>query len=131
MVVGPFFVFAQDDVTPPTEMGPSVETIKMWINSPVILFLLMLVGSTISMVRQWGTGQMDGSSVTFWSYTKHLPELVTTFFSNTIAFALLIQNDALNFIAAVSIGYVLNDLSDLNPKGTRSSSMTTPPGDKP
>jgi len=122
LAVVPLFAWAQ---------GPTEGQIKAWLESPIVLYFLMLAGSAISMIRQWGTAQMDGSNVTFWTYAKHLPELLTTFFTNTIAFALLIENDSLNFIAAVSIGYALNDLADLNPQGSRSSSLTKPPGDKP
>lgn len=91
--------------------------------NPWVLFGFMIFGSILSMVKQWGQAKMDGSSATMATYLSHLQELLTTLGGNAIAFFLLVDSGNLNFIAAVSIGYVLNSAADLNPLGGRSITL--------
>lgn len=91
--------------------------------NPWVLFGLMLFGSILSMVKQWSQAKMDGSSVTVGTYLSHAMEVFTTLGANALAFFLLVDSGNLNFVSAVSIGYALNSLSDLNPAGGRSTSL--------
>lgn len=111
--------------------GPSESQIKAWLTSPTVLYIFMLVGSLVSMLKQWSVAKMDGASTTLVDYLKHWQEVVVTFFGNTVAFVGLIETDSLNFVSALSIGYVISSASDLLPSGSRSTSLIKPPGDKP
>lgn len=104
--------------------GPSTTDIKAWLANPLVLYVLMLIGSFISMVKQWSVAKMDGGTTTFGNYATHWQEIITTFFGNTVAFAALILSDNLSFVSALSIGYVISSASDLLPSGSRSTSLT-------
>lgn len=108
---------------PAFAQGPTTEQINSWLMSPTVLYVLMILGSLVSMLKQWKVSQMDGGTATFGSLFTHLQELLTTLFGNTILFAGLIQTDTLNFVSAVTIGYAVSSLSDLNPAGSRSTAL--------
>ena len=98
--------------------------IKTALTNPWVLYGLMLVGSLVSMLKQWGVSKMDeGPSPGIGAYLMHWQETVTTLFGNTVAFLLLIDSGNLNFVSAISIGYAINSLSDVNPMGSRSTSL--------
>jgi hypothetical protein len=112
----PLISFAQ-------EIGPSIGDLQEIIDSPLVLYLLMLAGSGVSGLKQLTVGKMSGSKLTFVQYLGYWPELLATLGSNTLAFITLIQLDQLNFMAAIGIGYALNSLSDLLPAGSRSDGV--------
>lgn len=93
------------------------------LKNPWILFGFMIFGSVISMAKQWGQAKMDGSAVTVATYLSHVQEILTTLGTNTLAFFLLVDSGNLNYVSAVSIGYALNSISDLNPLGGRSTTL--------
>lgn len=66
--------------------------------------------------------------MTFIEYWGHLPETLVTLISNLFAFAILLMSDQLNFASAVSVGYGVNSLADLLPKG-RSLALKQSPDD--
>lgn len=112
MVVWTLQAFAQDE----TQM-------QDWLKNPWVLFGFMIFGTILSMVKQWKQAQMDGSSATLGTYLSHLQELFIAIGGNILAFFLLVDSGNLNFVSAVSIGYVLNSVADLNPLGGRSTSL--------
>lgn len=99
----------------------TTEGIQAMLMNPWVLFLFMVFGTILSMLKQWKQAQMDGSMVTMATYLSHVQELVIALGGNGIAFFLLIDSGNLNFVSAVSIGYVLNSVADLNPQGSRST----------
>lgn len=105
-------------------MPTTTEGIKQLLTNPWVLFVFMIFGTILSMLKQWKQGQMDGSTTTLATYLSHIQELVIAIGGNGIAFFLLIDSGNLNFVSAVSIGYVLNSVADLNPAGSRSTSLT-------
>lgn len=98
--------------------------IQVLLMNPWVLFGLMIFGTVLSMLKQWKQAQMDGSSVALGTYLSHVQELLIAIGGNVIAFFLLVDSGNLNFVSAVSIGYVLNSVADLNPAGTRSTALT-------
>lgn len=100
-----------------------MESLQLMLMNPWVLFGFMIFGSILSMVKQWGQAKMDGSVVTVSTYVSHLQELFTTLGGNAIAFFLLVDSGNLNYVSAVSIGYVLNSAADLNPLGGRSTTL--------
>jgi len=103
--------------------GPSQEELRGWLDSPVVLYVLMLLGSLASALKQWSVARMSGSKLTLTTYMSYLQEGVTTIIVNTLSFAALIYADQLNFVSAIGIGYMTNSLSDLLPTGTRSDAV--------
>jgi hypothetical protein len=116
-------------VLPVYAQGPTTEQIQAWLMRPAVLYVLMLLGSIVSMVKQWGVSKMSGGSTTIAQYASHGQELITTLFGNSVAFAGLIMTDSLNFVSALSIGYVISSLSDLNPAGSRSTALESKKGE--
>jgi hypothetical protein len=104
----------------------TTEELQTWLTNPWVLFGLMIFGSVISAVKQWSVAKMDGTAVGvgLGAYLSHLQELFITLGGNAIAFFALVDSGNLNFVAAVSIGYVINSAADLSPLGQRSSSLT-------
>lgn len=103
--------------------GPSQEELRGWLDSPVVLYVLMLLGSLASALKQWSVARMSGSKLSIGNYLSYLQEGVTTIIVNTLSFAALIYADQLNFVSAIGIGYMTNSLSDLLPTGTRSDAV--------
>lgn len=101
----------------------TTEDIQTMLTNPWVLFGLMIFGSVLSAVKQWGVAKMDGTTTTLGTYLGHLQELFITLGGNTIAFFALVDSGNLNFLSAVSIGYVINSAADLNPLGARSTSL--------
>jgi len=99
----------------------TTEGIQQLLMNPWVLFVLMIFGTILSMLKQWKQAQMDGSTATLGTYLSHIQELLIAVGGNMIAFFLLVDSGNLNFVSAVSIGYVLNSVADLNPAGTRST----------
>ncbi len=105
----------------------TAEEMKTLLANPWVLFGFMIFGTILSMLKQWKQANMDGSTVTMGTYLSHVQELLIAVGGNVIAFFLLVDSGNLNFVSAVSIGYVLNSVADLNPAGTRSTALTKPP----
>ena len=105
------------------EAGADTTQIQSWLSNPWILYGFMILGSAISMLKQFSTAVMEGSTVTVGNYLSHIQEILITLGTNTIAFFALADGGSLNFLSAVSIGYALNSLADLNPAGSRSTAL--------
>lgn len=105
------FAFAQ---------GPTQEEIRGWLEEPVVLYFLMLMGSLASALKQWSVARMSGNEMGLVDYLSFVQEGITTILVNTISFAALIYADQLNFVSAIGIGYMTNSLADLLPSGGRS-----------
>jgi hypothetical protein len=102
----------------------TTESLQQLLMNPWVLFVLMIFGTVLSMLKQWKQAQMDGSTATLGTYLSHIQELLIAIGGNIIVFFLLVDSSNLNFVSALSIGYVLNSVADLNPAGTRSTTLT-------
>lgn len=111
-------VFAQGVANPtPAEM-------TAWLGNLWVLYGLMVLGSVISGLKQVKLAQMDGNVATNSAYfTSHWMDVIIVLGSNTLAFVALIYGGQLNFVSAVSVGFALNELVDLNPASNRSASL--------
>ncbi len=98
----------------------SAEEIKMLLSEPVALFVLMLFGSLLSMLKQLVDSRTNGSTITTAEYLFKIETLIMLG-ANVIAFITLIMTDTLNWTGAIGIGYVMNSVADLKP-----STKTTP-----
>lgn len=112
-------------IAPAFAQDANTAQLQQWLMNPWVLFGLMIFGTVLSMLKQWKQAQMDGSTATLGTYLSHIQELLIAIGGNAIAFFLLVDGGNLNFISAVSIGYVLNSVADLNPAGTRSTAMSS------
>jgi hypothetical protein len=99
------------------------EQMKGWLDNPIVLFVLMLLGSIISGLKQWGVAKMEGSETTIKTYLSHGQEILTTLAINSYAFLSLVHSGTLNFMSATLIGFAANSVSDLNPFGARSTTL--------
>jgi hypothetical protein len=108
------------------QVPQTTEQLQGWLMNPWVLFGLMLFGSVISAMKQWSQAKLDGAAagVALSSHLARLQELFITLGGNAIAFFALVDSGNLNFVAAVSIGYLINDAADLNPLSTRSTALT-------
>ena len=79
--------------------------------------------NSLTALKQWTAARMDGGTATVGAYLGHLQELFITLGGNTIAFFALVDSGNLNFLSAISIGYVMNSVADLNPAGGRSTTL--------
>jgi hypothetical protein len=89
----------------------TAEDIKVILNYPGILYVLMVLGSLLSMGMQLRDARKNGATIPIAEYFLRL-ETVLAIGANTIAFLALIVTDSLNFVGAISIGYALNNLAD-------------------
>lgn len=94
--------------------------IKAILELPIALFILMIFGTLISMMKQYTDAKSSGSLITFNSYFFKI-ETIVAVGANILAFIGLIMTDTLNWTGALAIGYVLNSASDMvRPGGGRS-----------
>lgn len=107
---------AQEVVDPSSGMRQALK-------NPWVLFGLMIFGSILSGLKQLGVSKMEGTPMTVGKYLSYAQELFTTIGGNALAFFFLVDSGQLNFVSAVSIGYVLNSASDLLPTGKRSGNL--------
>lgn len=103
--------------------NPTQEELIGWLNNVWVLYGLMILGSVISGLKQIKVAQMEGSGVTAGGHFSHWSDAVIVLGSNTLSFIALIYADQLNFVSAVSVGFVLNELVDLNPASSRSNAL--------
>lgn len=106
----------------------TAEALKALLSAPIVLLFVMLAASAGNGLKQIAVVRQTGRSMTFIEYWGHLPETLVTLISNLFAFAILLMSDQLNFASAVSVGYGVNSLADLLPKG-RSLALKQSPDD--
>lgn len=87
-------------------------SLKLMLSTPLALFILMLFGTVIGMLKQYVDARNNGSGITFGSYFAKV-ETVIAVGANIIAFVALIMTDTLNWTGALAIGYVINSAADL------------------
>lgn len=104
-------------------MNISAEELKLLLSQPIWLLLLMFLGSLVSALKQLGSAQRDGASVSIRDYVKHWPETFATIGGNVIGFILLLMSDQLNAAAAIGVGYGVNSVADMIRAGGRSASL--------
>ncbi len=102
--------------------------IKLFMTSPVALFVLMLLASLGQGVKQLSVIKQTGTPISFGKYLSYWPETLSMLVANVIAFAVLISMGQLNIAAAIGIGYGTNSLVDLLP-GKRSLVLKSTPDD--
>src|SRR5688572_1204010 len=91
------------------------DELKTLLSTPLALFLVMLLGSLGSALKQ-----LKATDTSLGSYLSHLPETLSALIANALAFGLLVVSDSLNFGSALGIGYVANSAADLIRNGGRS-----------
>lgn len=101
----------------------TAQVLKAYLETPVALFILMMLASLMSALQQIRVARESGSPITFWQYLRHIPETLATVIGNVIGFALLILTDQLNYAAVLGIGFGVNNLSDLIRSGGRSATL--------
>ncbi len=92
-------------------------SLKLMLSTPLALFVLMLFGTVIGMLKQYIDAKNNGSEITFGSYFAKI-ETVVAVGANIIAFVALIMTDTLNWTGALAIGYVINSAADLTRPGS-------------
>lgn len=97
--------------------------LKEQLNTPIALFILMLLGSLLSGLQQIVDSRRQGGDTTFATYFGKVPELLTAVILNVLAFATLIATDQLNFASALGIGVTANMAADLVRGQGRSASL--------
>jgi hypothetical protein len=105
------------------QVPQTTEEIQTWLTNPWVLFGLMIFGSILSATKQLSVAKMEGSAATIGAYLGHFQELFIMLGGNTIAFFMLVDGGNLNFVSAVSIGYAINSVADMNPFSDRSSTI--------
>jgi hypothetical protein len=92
------------------------EELKVLLSTPLALFVLMLFGTAMSMLKQYVDAKLNSSTITFGAYILKV-ETVLAIGANILAFGALIMTDTLNWTGALGIGYALNSVADLRPGG--------------
>jgi len=98
-------------------VNPTLAQLQSYLASPAALFLMMLLASFGNGMKQLVVVRQTSTAMTCWQYWTYLPESLTVLVGNILAFAFLIMTDQLNFVSAISVGYNVNSLADLIPKG--------------
>lgn len=102
----------------------TAEELKALLSTPAALFLVMLLGSLASMLKQVSDAKKNGATTTsLSSYLAHWPETLGTVITNALGFLTLVVTDQLNFASALGIGYAANSAADLLRSGGRSASL--------
>lgn len=104
------------------------DSLKEMLGSPTALFTLMMLASLSNGIKQLLVVKQTGTPMTMVSYLSHWPETLAVMLGNTIAFAVLVLTDQLNFASALGIGYGTNSIVDLLP-GKRSYALKSTPDD--
>jgi hypothetical protein len=99
------------------------EELKALLETPAALFVVMILGSIASMLKQLRDAKVNGGGMSFTGYLAKWPETLATLIGNCLAFALLIVTDQLNFGSALGVGYIANSASDLLRGGGRSRDL--------
>lgn len=104
----------------------TTEALKAFFSSPLALLGVMLLASVGNGLKQIIVVKQTGKPMTFLEYWSYVPESLLTVISNVLAFAVLLMSDQLNFASAASVGYGLNSLADLLPRGRSLALKQTP-----
>lgn len=106
----------------------SAEELKVLLSTPAALFLVMLLGSLASMLKQISDANKNGAVTSLGSYLAHWPETAGTVITNALGFLTLVVTDQLNFASALGIGYAANSAADLLRSGGRSAALSVKQG---
>lgn len=104
----------------------TADVLRAYLSSPTGLFVLMLLASIANGSKQLVVIRQTSNAMTCLQYWAHIPETLTTVIGNIVAFAVLIMTDQLNFASALAVGYGVNSLADLIPKGRSYQLKQTP-----
>lgn len=97
----------------------TTDQIKAILETPMALFVLMLIASLLNAYKQ-----KAGTSTGIGEYFAHVPETIAMLVTNVLGFTVLIFTDQLNFASALGLGYASNSLADLVRSGGRSTAIT-------
>ncbi len=103
-------------------------SLKVLLSLPVPLFVLMLLASLGSAMKQLLVLRQTGTPMTLGRYLSYWPETVGVIVANVIGFAALISMDQLNIASALGVGYGANSAIDLL-NGKRSFDIKATPDD--
>lgn len=102
----------------------TVEQIKALIDTPLFLFVVMILASVVSGLQQVSSARRAGKEVSCLEYLKHWPETIGVLGANVLAFIIAIATDQLNLMAAIGIGFGLNTLMDSLRAGGRTTLLS-------
>lgn len=103
--------------------NPTQEELLVVLENVWVLYAMMLMGTLASQLKQVNVAQQNGATVTYTSQIFRLREWIVLFITNTLSFVALIYSGQLNFVSAVAVGFALNELVDLDPTSSRSTSV--------
>jgi hypothetical protein len=106
----------------------TLATTQSFIASPAGLFILMLLASIANGAKQLAVVSQTSVPMTCMQYWSHVPETLAMLAGNTVAFVILLMTSQLNYASAIAVGYGLNSLADLIPRG-RSYALKSAPDD--
>lgn len=102
----------------------SVDDVKGWLQSPLMLFIVMNLAALGNALKAVNVANINGSDITLTDYVQHWPQTVAAVILNAIAFLILVESNTLNLAAALGIGYGVNSLADyIQPKTGRTGSI--------
>jgi hypothetical protein len=96
------------------------DELKTLLSTPIALFVIMLLGSLASVLKQIADAKKNGAEVTLGSYLAHIPETASALILNVLGFLTLVVTDQLNFASALGVGFASNSAADLVRTGGRS-----------
>lgn len=103
----------------------TAEELKVLLQTPLALFVVMILGSLANAMKQVSDGKRNGGDVSFGAYLSHWPETISTLIVNVLGFLTLAVTDQLNFASAIGIGYAANSAADLLRTGGRSAAINS------
>jgi hypothetical protein len=107
----------------------SLEEIKVILETPVALFVLMIFGSIVSMAKQIKDARNNGATLPVSDYLLSIDTFIGLG-ANVIAFIGLIMTDTLNWTGALAIGYALNSAADIRSGGRSAAIIDSIPDTK-
>lgn len=102
----------------------TIEGLKALMDTPVFLFVVMILASVVSGLQQVSSAQRGGKTVSCLDYLKSWPETIAVLGGNVLAFILAVAADQLNLAAAIGIGFGLNTLMDSLRAGGRTALLS-------
>ena len=107
----------------------TVAELKEFLSTPLALFILMLFGTALSVLKQLIDARANGSMITVSEYFLKVETFIVVGL-NVLAFIGLVMTDTLNWTGAIGIGYALNSVTDLKPGGRSADIIEKIPEEK-
>lgn len=96
----------------------SIDQLQALLQTPLALFIVMLLASLASALKQ-----IKDTTLPLSSYLAHWPETVAAVIANVLGFLVLVETDTLNLASALGLGWMSNSAVDLLRTGGRSAAV--------